>query len=66
MATRHVADGRRIVAKQREHIGRLRELGCSTLDAEDTLEVFLSTLEIFDGHERLLRDQVFQKAEPLT
>jgi hypothetical protein len=61
-----VVDGRRIVAKQREHIGRLRELRCSTLDAEDTLEVFLSTLEIFEGGERLSRSGFSQKAPLLT
>jgi hypothetical protein len=55
-------DGRRIGAKQREYIERLRELGCFTLDAEDTLEVYLSTLQVSraraDVAIRLLQNQL--------
>jgi hypothetical protein len=56
LAAWHVARGRMIVARQRERIARLRAFGYSTLDAEQTLRVFASTLDIFVDHERWLRD----------
>ena len=59
MAARHVSEGRRIVARQRERIARLKSLGCSTEEHEKTLLVFLSTLEILEGHERLLLGKRF-------
>jgi hypothetical protein len=57
IAGRRVTEGRRIVAQQRERIARLKALGCSTLDHEQTLTVFLSTLSILEDHERMLRDR---------
>jgi hypothetical protein len=45
------------VARQREQLARLKSLGCSTLVHEQTLDVFLSSLEIFVDHERNLRGQ---------
>ena len=54
MAARHVLEGRRIVARQRERIVRLKSLRCSTQDHEKTLLVFLSTLEILEDHQRLI------------
>jgi hypothetical protein len=54
LAARHVREGRIIVARQEECIRRLRALGCSTLDAEQTLQVFFSTLAIFEDHEKVL------------
>ena len=56
MAVRHVTAGRCIVARQRDRIERLRALGCSTLIHEETLRVFLSTLQIFEEHVRELRE----------
>jgi hypothetical protein len=54
-AARHVAEGRRIVARQRERIARLKAAGASTLDAEQTLKVFETSLVLFEEHETHLR-----------
>ena len=55
MAARHVAQGRVIVAQQRERIARLKAHGSCTRDHELTLDVFLSTLQIMEEHECALR-----------
>jgi hypothetical protein len=57
MAARHVAEAKQMIARQR--IARLSELGCSTVDAEQTLHVFVTTLEIFQHHERRIRKQAW-------
>jgi len=57
LAARHIAEGRRIVKRQRARIARLKALGCPIQGAEHTLTVFLSTLAIFEDHERLLRER---------
>jgi len=49
-ATRHVAEGERIVARQQAMIARLNASGAPTLDAEQTLQVFETTLAIFKRH----------------
>jgi hypothetical protein len=54
-AARHVAQGRIIVAQQRERVARLKARGSSTREHERTLDIFLSTLEILEEHERELR-----------
>ena len=54
---RHVTAGRRIVARQRERIRRLKALGHPTLGHEQTLLVFESALRIFGEHEKQLRAQ---------
>lgn len=59
LAASHVARGQVIVAGQQERIARLKALGCSTLDHEQTLNVFFSTLQIFVEHERTLRKGIF-------
>jgi hypothetical protein len=61
LAARHVAEGRMIVARQRERIARLKGLGCSTLDHEQTLRTFESTLEILMDHEQSLRERDTRK-----
>jgi hypothetical protein len=53
-AVRHVAEGRRIVANQRARIAKLRALGHPTLNHEQTLSIFESTLRIFEDHARAL------------
>ena len=58
MATRHVAQGRLIVAQQNERIARLKAQGSCTRDYELTLGVFLCTLKILEDHERVLRASV--------
>ena len=62
MAARHVAEGRVIVARQRERIAKLKRLGCSTLDHEHTLQVFLDTLAILEDHERQLKDRECERS----
>jgi hypothetical protein len=57
-AVRHVAEGRLIVARQREIIARLRSQGSCTGDYERTLDIFVSSLRIFEEHERELRGAV--------
>jgi pimeloyl-ACP methyl ester carboxylesterase len=46
-ATRHVAEGRRIVTQQCARVARLEALGCDTSAAERLLSQFESTLSIF-------------------
>jgi hypothetical protein len=55
IAARHVAQGRIIVAHQRQRIARLKALGCAVQEHEFTLQVFVSTLETLEAHERYLR-----------
>jgi hypothetical protein len=43
-----VVEGRRIVANQLARIERLNALGCDTKEAEQTLDVFLKSLVIFE------------------
>jgi hypothetical protein len=57
MASRHVAEARRIVGRQRERIAKLKAAGHSTLDHEQTLQVFESTLRIFEDHERQIKSR---------
>ena len=57
-AIRHAAVGRRIVAQQRERVAQLKATGRPAMDAENTLTLFLGTLEIFEQHERELLDTV--------
>jgi hypothetical protein len=58
MAFRHVIDGRRIVARQRERVERLARNGGDTTEAESTLDLFARTLNIFeDDLRRILADE---------
>jgi hypothetical protein len=57
-AARHVAEGRLVVARQRERIARLAAQGSCTGDYERTLDIFVSSLQIFENHERALRAAV--------
>jgi hypothetical protein len=54
-AARHVANGKRIVARQRALVTRLRACGSSTLVAEQTLRTFLRSLAIFEDDLRQLQ-----------
>ena len=47
-ATRHVAEGRRIVAQQRERVARLKASGRDTTRSEELLDQFERTLAIFE------------------
>jgi hypothetical protein len=48
LAFRHVIDGRRIVARQRERVEMLARNGCDTTEAKRTLDLFARTLNIFE------------------
>jgi hypothetical protein len=50
LAGRHVCEGRLIVARQKQLIARLKAAGRPTLNAEQTLQVFVTTLAIFEDH----------------
>ena len=54
-AVRHVAEAKRFVAEQRQRIEKLKASGISTLDAEQTLDVFTTTLKLLEDHEQYLR-----------
>jgi hypothetical protein len=56
LAAQHVVRGKLLVAKQRTRIAKLRDAGASSRDAEHTLTVFISTLRVFEDHERHLRE----------
>ena len=70
-AERHIVRGRGIVACQRERIAVLKRNGRPTKVAEETLAVFLTTLALFEDHERQLLDRAdeavrtFCETEPL-
>jgi hypothetical protein len=59
LAASHVIRGRTILAGQEARIARLKALGCSTFNAEQSLKVFASTLAIFVNHERALRQAAY-------
>ena len=48
IAARHVATGRRIVARQRHLLEMLSIKGCDTTEATRTLDLFVRTLAIFE------------------
>jgi hypothetical protein len=54
-AVRRVRDGRMAVARQQVQVVRLRAAGRSTLDAQQTLGAIITTLAIFEEHEKALR-----------
>lgn len=55
-AARHVAEARRIVARQRARIVKLKALGSATPDQELTLEAFVSTLALLERYAQQLAD----------
>ena len=48
IALRHVLEGRRIVARQKALIERMRTTGLDTNDAESLLNSFIGSLAIFE------------------
>jgi hypothetical protein len=64
IAANHVAHGRAIVAQQRERVARLKAMGTRTREHERTLDVFISTLQILEEHERDLRNSVPKLTSP--
>jgi hypothetical protein len=63
VAARHVATGRRIVARQCALIARLEEDGCSTVAAVQTLELFERTLAIFEDHYAVILKEIAEPEE---
>jgi hypothetical protein len=61
VAARHVAIGRRIVARQRALVVQLEENGYSTVEAARALDLFEQTLAIFEDH---YRDILTEITEP--
>jgi hypothetical protein len=57
LAAHRVAQAKRVVARQRQRILMLEAAGCSTRNAQQTLEVLLRTLAVHDRHKRELRTQ---------
>ena len=54
-AAQYVAEAKKILARQRLRVAKLKALGASTLDAEHTLEVYESTLKLLEEHEATVR-----------
>jgi hypothetical protein len=58
LAFRHVIDGRRIVAGQRERVEMLTRNGCDTAESARTLDLFVRMLNIFeDDLRKILADE---------
>ena len=56
-AIKRVLNGRMMVVRQRQRIERLRNLGCTTHSAEQTLQELENSLAIFEAHERELKER---------
>jgi hypothetical protein len=54
-ASRHVAEGRQVVARQRDLIVKIRDLGNDPADAQALLEQFERTLATFEADLRALQ-----------
>ncbi len=48
-AKRHVADGQRVIDRQRDLIGRQKALGCDTSRSEELLAAFERSQAIFES-----------------
>ena len=57
-AVRYVAEAKRIITEQRQRIEKLKASGISTIDAEQTLDVFTTTLKLLEDHEQYLRKHI--------
>lgn len=68
VAATRAAEGRRIVAGQRLLVETLKASGKPSEDAEVSLELYISALEVLEGHERRLREERRAKyrAKPKT
>jgi len=58
VAARHVAAGRRIVARQRAIIARLDGDRYRTVEATRTLDLFEQTLAIFEEHYQAILNEI--------
>ncbi len=69
IAGKRVLNGRMMVVRQRQRIARLRNLGCETNGAEQTLQELENSLAIFQSHEREMKErfkQIRQPAKPAS
>lgn len=57
-AERHTAKARQITAQQHDLIARLKALGQPTVDAELTLQTYVSALSLIEAHEDRMRAEV--------
>jgi hypothetical protein len=57
LARKHVVEGRKIVARQRQIVESLRMGGRERMTAEATLDVFERALAIFEDHVRALETE---------
>jgi hypothetical protein len=57
LAAFRVAKAKRIVADQRVLIARLRAAGQPTLDAESSLQIYLSALKLLEAPEQRIREE---------
>jgi hypothetical protein len=62
-AFRHVIDGRRIVARQRERVEMLARSGHDTTESERTLDLFACTLDIFEDDLRRMLAEEWKEAK---
>jgi hypothetical protein len=53
---RYATDLRPAIARLLVQAVRLSDVGCSTLDTEETLQALLSSLHLLEHHERYLLD----------
>jgi hypothetical protein len=60
-AARHVAEGKRIVARQRALVARQKEAGVDTLYAETLLAQFQRTLGVFEEHFLAIQKENFSE-----
>jgi hypothetical protein len=58
IAIKRVLNTRMMVVRQRQRIERLRNLGCTTHRAEQTLQELEKSLAIFETHERELKERL--------
>jgi hypothetical protein len=54
IAERHVKEGQRVVARQRELIARMKALGQDTATAQELLDIFERTLAQFEDDLRVI------------
>ena len=54
--TNYVTRVRRAIAQQRVQLVKLSDIGCSTADAEETLQVLRETLSTLEFHKQHLLD----------
>lgn len=58
VAERRTAEARQIVARQQELIAKLKALGQPTVEAELTLQTYVSALKLIEAHEDKVRAEV--------